>query len=336
MSSHCALRAALLFCAGLYSLLITLTTAGAVHYYKPYGLDLTWIADHHVQLCTSAIAFSCLLSVYLYVSSFKPGALLATGGNSRIALYDFFIGRELNPRVLGGKLDLKYFCELRPGMFMWFLINAAAAARQQALHGAVDASMWLVLIFEGYYILDSVMNEKAILSTMDITMDGFGFMLAFGDLVWVPFMYSLQARYLSDFPQNPSWSWIAVIVGVGATGMYIFRGANSQKDTFRTNPADPAVAHLHTLQTAAGTKLITSGWWGLARHINYFGDWLMSVAWCLPCGFATPLVFFYPAYFAVLLIHRELRDEHKCAHKYGKDWDTYCSLVKYRIIPGIY
>jgi delta14-sterol reductase len=36
--------------------------------------------------------------------------------------------------------------------------------------------------------------EKAILTTMDITTDGFGFMLAFGDLAWVPFIYSLQAR----------------------------------------------------------------------------------------------------------------------------------------------
>lgn len=35
----------------------------------------------------------------------------------------------------------------------------------------------------------------------DITTDGFGFMLAFGDLAWVPFTYSLQARVLVDHPQ---------------------------------------------------------------------------------------------------------------------------------------
>ena len=33
---------------------------------------------------------------------------------------------------------------------------------------------------------------------MDIVHDGFGFMLAFGDLAWVPFTYTLQARYLVD------------------------------------------------------------------------------------------------------------------------------------------
>ena len=37
---------------------------------------------------------------------------------------------------------------------------------------------------------------------MDIVTDGFGFMLAFGDLVWVPFVYSLQARYLAFRPKE--------------------------------------------------------------------------------------------------------------------------------------
>ena len=39
---------------------------------------------------------------------------------------------------------------------------------------------------------DALYMEKAILTTMDITTDGFGYMLAFGDLSWVPFIYSLQ------------------------------------------------------------------------------------------------------------------------------------------------
>ena len=44
--------------------------------------------------------------------------------------------------------------------------------------------------------------QDAILTTMDITQDGFGWMLAFGDLVLVPFMYCLQTRYLLMHPQN--------------------------------------------------------------------------------------------------------------------------------------
>lgn len=109
------------------------------------------------------------------------------------------------------------------------------------------------------------------------------------------------------------------------------------------------------IKTERGTLLLASGWWGRSRHINYLGDWLMSIAWCLPCGslalsaaslvrtltcthagFATPIVYFYPIYFAILLIHRERRDDHKCREKYGKDWEKYCQLVPYRIVPFVY
>lgn len=51
------------------------------------------------------------------------------------------------------------------------------------------------------YIL-SLFSQEAILTTMDLMHDGFGFMLAFGDLVWVPFTYTLQAYYLVSHP-NP-------------------------------------------------------------------------------------------------------------------------------------
>lgn len=88
------------------------------------------------------------------------------------------------------------------------------------------------------------------------------------------------------------------------------------------------------IKTETGSKLIISGWWGMSRHINYLGDWLMALSWSLPCGFGSIIPYFYPVYFAILLLHRERRDDHKCRTKYGKDWEKYCKTVKYRIIPG--
>lgn len=67
--------------------------------------------------------------------------------------------------------------------------------------GYVSTPLLLVCLFHSIYVLDALWLEKAILTTMDITTDGFGFMLAFGDLAWVPFTYSLQARYLVDHPK---------------------------------------------------------------------------------------------------------------------------------------
>lgn len=219
----------------------------------------------------------------------------------------------------------------------------------------------MVTITQAIYVFDALYMEPAILTTMDLTTDGFGFMLAFGDLVWVPFIYSLQARYLSVHPIILGPTYVTLILGVQLTGYYIFRASNNEKNVFRTNPNNPKVAHLKYMETAAGSRLLTSGWWGTARHINYLGDWVMSWAYCLPtlaagyrltpsllspgsrlvttdgmAGYAIPITYFYMLYFAILLIHRERRDEQKCRRKYGADWDVYCKQVKWRILPGVY
>ena len=76
--------------------------------------------------------------------------------------------------------------------------------------------------------------------------------------------------------QELSWAAVAGIVALKALGYAIFRGANSQKDAFRRDPNAPGVRHLRSLQTPSGRRLLVSGWWGIARHINYLGDWLMG------------------------------------------------------------
>lgn len=49
---------------------------------------------------------------------------------------------------------------------------------------------------------------------MDLMHDGFGFMLAFGDLVWVPFTYTLQAYYLVGHPSPLSPPGLAAIIAL--------------------------------------------------------------------------------------------------------------------------
>jgi delta14-sterol reductase len=75
------------------------------------------------------------------------------------------------------------------------------------------------------------------------------------------------------------------------------------------------LADLKYFTTERGSKLLISGWWGRSRHPNYMGDLLMALAWSLPTGFDTPLTYFYVSYFAVLLVHRQRRDDEACRLK---------------------
>jgi len=302
--------------------------------------------DCYAELALAATWWCFALSTYLYLHSFRrcdderaggrPDKIvvLADGGNSGRWAYDFFLGRELNPRLFG-TFDWKVFCELRPGLLGWLLLNLSCAHCQRSELGYVTGSMMLLLLFQGAYVWDALYQERAILTTMDVTTDGFGFMLVFGDLTWVPFTYSLQARYLVKHDPHLSLRQLLAVVALHMFGYYVFRSANSQKDAFRRDPNDPQVSHLEFLQTKRGTKLLTSGWWGLARKINYTGDWIMGLTWCMLCGFDSVVPYYYAVYFAILLVHRSIRDDHMCQQKYGTDWDTYKELVPYRFVPGI-
>jgi len=300
------------------------------------AFPLERLYDGFPQFAFAAVVFSFILAVGLYVVSFRRGVLLAEGGRSGNVIYDFYMGRELNPR--SGGFDWKCFCELRPGLIGWVVLNLGMLMKQQQLMQVTGEEVsWplvMVCVFQGWYVLDALLNERAILTTMDITTDGFGFMLAFGDLAWVPFTYSLQARYLVGRKTTLS-SWVLVaLAGLHLLGYWIFRQANSTKDVFRRDPS--SVPHIKFLETARGTKLMISGWWGWARKINYTGDWMMSLAWCGLCGSVHVLPYFYAIYFGVLLVHRAARDDHLCALKYGGDWESYKKEVRWLFLPGVY
>lgn len=327
---------------------VSLTGLGILGYLgatRPGWKGLAVLYDDFPALAGSSALLSFGLSAYLYWASFEDGALLAKGGDSGNPIYDFFMGRELNPRLFGGTFDLKEFCELRPGLIGWLALNLGMAAKQYERTGTLSLPMLLVNLMQGLYVWDALYQERAILSTMDITTDGFGHMLAFGDMAWVPFTYGLQARYLVDHdPGMPTWT-LGLSAGLGLLGYWVFRGSNSEKDAFRRDPKGKDVQHLkvlevQNLQTNKPSKLLVSGWWGLARKINYTGDWLMAWAWSMTTGCpyltsGTALTYFYPIYFAVLLIHRAGRDDHFCSIKYGEGWTEYKKKVPCVFIPYV-
>lgn len=293
------------------------------------------LADMFFPLMIGAILLSIVLSVLLYVASYRSSTVLcALGGNSGNPFYDMWIGRELNPRT--GDIDWKFMCELRPGLIGWSLLNWSFVFK--ALQAdLLTPAIVLVAVFESWYIIDGLLIEDGNLTMMDIVTDGFGFMLCFGDLAWVPFIYTLKTKFLASHGQHLSNGYLLLCIAMHLLGYLIFRGANTEKDRFRKNPKDPRVAHLEVMKTSAGKSLIVSGYWGICRHPNYVGDWMMTTSWSALTGTSAILPYFQSVYFAILLIHRQLRDEHQMELKYGEtDWKRFCSIVKYRLIPKIY
>ena len=109
-----------------------------------------FINRNYIQLLTSNILVSFALATFVYVRSFavkshnREKRELAAGGHTGSMVYDFFIGRELNPRVTipyFGEVDIKSFMELRPGMLGWIMLDLAFMAQQYKSYGYVSDSM---------------------------------------------------------------------------------------------------------------------------------------------------------------------------------------------------
>lgn len=319
---------------GFSALLISLATFAACLYFKLPIAKL--IHGKFLGLITHALLLSFILSVLLFIKSYVEKTGFSVLGNTGNPIYDFFMGRQLNPRI--ASFDIKSFCELRPGLIGLVIIDLAMLLDMyEETNGATNGALLLICSFHFLYVVDALWFEGAMLSTPDITYEGFGFMLAFGDLVWVPFIFSIQSRFLAEHPHKISL-WFAVLVFVlNTVGFIIYRVANLQKDLFRQNPSHPAVQHLESMATLVpGSRLLISGWWGYVRHPNYLGDILMGIAWSLTCGFTRAIPYLYPVYLTILLMYRSCRFEAHCREKYGLTWEEYCKRVRYRIFPNIF
>ncbi|XP_050230152.1 delta(14)-sterol reductase [Mercurialis annua] len=316
-------------CNGLLSLLLLVALLGI-----GAKLDLvspTVISERGFQLLSATFIFSVLVTLVLYAagrSSRNRGSSLKPHVTGNL-IHDWWFGIQLNPQFLG--IDLKFFF-VRAGMMGWLLINLSILAKSIE-DATLSRSMILYQMFCTLYILDYFFYEEYMTSTWDIIAERLGFMLVFGDLVWIPFTFSIQGWWLLGNRVELTTAAVVSNCFIFLIGYLVFRGANKQKHDFKKNPKaliwgkPPRVI---------GGKLLASGYWGIARHCNYLGDLLLALSFSLPCGISSPIPYFYPIYLLILLIWRERRDEARCAVKYKDVWVEYRKLVPWRILPYLY
>ncbi|KAJ3062100.1 7-dehydrocholesterol reductase [Podochytrium sp. JEL0797] len=303
------------------------------------------VHDNWGALLVAANVYGYFLTVFSFFKAHLFPSHPADRKFSSSVIYDLFFGIEFNPRF--GKLfDFKLFHNGRPGIVAWTLINGSFAVAQYQQIGYVTNSMVLLMVLHAIYVVDFFWNEDWYLRTIDICHDHFGFYLAWGDSVWLPFMYTLQSHYLVRNPVDLSWPYFTLVTALGLFGYYIFRTVNNQKNEVRLTDGkcliwgQPAKVIRTEFLTSDGkvhrSLLLASGFWGVSRHFNYVGDLCISLAFCMTCGFDHLLPYFYIVYMFILLMGRIERDHARCSGKYGKYWAQYEKLVPYKLLPYIY
>jgi 7-dehydrocholesterol reductase len=200
--------------------------------------------------------------------------------------------------------------------------------------------MAVSFILQSLYIAKFFFWETGYFNTLDITLDRAGYYICWGCIVFVPAFYTFASYYLANNPSKIPLSVGAIFLALGIAFIWLNYDVDAQKEAFKKDNAAMIwgkKAEYITDTDAGGKgrrKLLTSGWWGVSRHINYVFEIGLSACWCGVALKLPPLA--YLAYIIILLVHRTFRDEEKCVKKYGKLWSDYSKKVRYYMIPSIF
>jgi delta14-sterol reductase len=214
----------------------------------------------------------------------------------------------------------------------------------------LSRAMTVYLCCFAWFCTEYLYFEDVHTFTYDLFAERLGFKLVWGCLCFYPHFYCIGVWSMLDLT-NPSddlsRSTSLAIVLLFFVGWGFTRGANLQKFWHKCQTTDAQTGVSETLHEyvathpagilvefassslgwhglgdtvpGSGGRLLCSGWWGLSRHVNYFGEIIQAVALALP-GYLTTgslVPWLYPLYYVVLFVPRQVEDDEACEIKCG-------------------
>ncbi|RYR11399.1 hypothetical protein Ahy_B04g068933 isoform C [Arachis hypogaea] len=313
-----------------------ISPAGNRPLYKANGVAaylvtlLTYLALWWFGIFNPTIVYDHLGEIYsaLIFGSFGHLAPSSTdSGSSGNIIIDFYWGMELYPRI-GKHFDIKVFTNCRFGMMSWAVLALTYCIKQYEENGKVADSMLVNTTLMLVYVTKFFWWEAGYWNTMDIAHDR----------VWVPSVYTSPGMYLVNHPVTLGTQLALFILVAGILCIYINYDCDRQRQEFRrTNgkclvwgraPSKIEATYTTSSGETKRSLLLTSGWWGLARHFHYVPEILSAFFWTVPALFHHFLPYFYVIFLTILLFDRAKRDDDRCRSKYGKYWKLYCDKTE--------
>jgi len=307
---------------GLLLFLLTVIVAGVLHVTEVFSLS-TLLGEFFVWFIAAN------LFAFVFAGWFYWRGSQSEDSKSGF-LRGFFYGTIHSPSSFG--VDWKLF-SYRPSLIGLGLFNLSFGVAQYEQSGQLSLAMILYQAFTFIYVFNYFQFEYGMVHTWDLISERFGWMLIWGDYVLVPFFYCFPAWWLIHSSSSlPIWAAV-VLCTLFLFGFWFFRGANEQKHRFKR---DSSVRIWGKPAESLGERLLVSGFWGRARHMNYTGEICVYLAFTMTTAFSSWIPFLLPVYLIILLWHRSLRDDRRCSTKYGDLWNRYKERVPYSLIPYIH
>lgn len=288
------------------------------------------------------------LSVYLHRQAKKPkegeDEKATATDSSAPMLYELCHGVDYHPRLLD--FDIKQWTTVRIGFLSWQVLAIVFFYAAYLLQG-FNWGHFVTTLLLTYYLAKSSVCERAYLASMDAYGTKPGFYLLWITMNLDPVVYTFSSHYFVIHQPALGFLQNLGIFLLGFLVTYTKFNIEAQKDLFKMSRGNclirgrkatyvEAVDDGETDKDRPRPRLLTSGYWGLARHPHYVFEILSALCWGLP-GLGHGFWPFLPClYMTVTVVYRLFRDEAKCSAKYGPLWNEYCKTVKYRLIPYVF
>jgi len=305
------------------------------------------------------VGFLIVISFAISNALWLKGLLWPSPGNNKVngnPVIDFYRGIELYPRI-GENLDLKTLINCRVSLFLLQIIYLAAWKANAELHKLdytkleLNWTMTCVTALQTIYLAKWFYWEDGYKSTIDIIVDKQGFYLVNACLALLPSFYAIYSLYLVSASPLPWFGPLhaLAVFALGMTFIVLTYVTDKQRQLARATDGKCMIWGKKCEVIRAEYKdsskdvevkkslILVSGFWGIARHMNYLFEVGLFFAWGLPVITINWTMSIGTVIFvALVLSHRSRRDDLKCQLKYGTYWTEYCERVPYKMIPYVY
>ena len=243
-----------------------------------YGLlPWDWLWRHRWSGACGACVLGLLMSSAAVFSAPRGGKPMLAG---------FYLGRRKNPRMFMGRVDAKMYLYVAGATLLQLNILSFAAHHHLNNPGDLSPGVVLYVMLFTWFICDYLFFERVHLYTYDLVAERLGFKLIWGCLVWYPYFYAVGLWAVADRPDPGAPQWLYFLAALIFFGGWILaRGSNMQKFAFKRDAGRAFLGVIEPRTISDGTKsILCSGFWGVSRHVNYLGEFLMATGLALSLG----------------------------------------------------
>ena len=300
------------------------------------GMPRDWFYRSSIYAVVGGTVFAAIFTVIAVYSQPR--------GKKSSLIGDLWLGRAQELSFFNGRLDMKMYFYVVGGTMLSLNAMSGAAFHYEQFGADANPGVFLYAAFFTFYIFDYFVFERVQLYTYDLIHEKMGFKLFWGGLIVYGWVFILPLWGMAAHPDpgfGPTWTYVWLI---GTAALFLFgwgisRGASLQKYAFKRWPDRKFLGLIEPEYIEAGDrKILCSGFWGAARHLNYMGEGFLSLSIALSFGhFGNPWAWTYFVFVVTFFTFRQYHDDEFCAEKYGPEkWAEYQARVKYRIMPGVW